>query len=166
MAKVYWLTGLSGAGKTPLAKKLQRKLSKTEPTVLVDGDSVREIFGLDNYNDIKSRVRIAYMYSNLTNLIQLQGVNVVCATISLFHEIHKYNRRIFKNYCEIYVKKDLNKLIDEDKNKIYSKALKNETQVVGINIKPEYPENPKLIVDFNKKKNIDDIVNEIINIKI
>jgi len=166
MAKVYWITGLSGVGKTPLAILLQKKLSETEPTILIDGDVIRDILKFSSLNDKKSRLKIAYIYSDLANLIQSQGVNVVCATISLFHEIHNYNREIFVQYNEIFLKKDLDILIKEDKNKIYSKSLNNETKVVGVNIKAEYPKTPSLVINIDNKIDFNSLIERILDIKI
>ncbi len=166
MAKVYWITGLSGVGKTPLAIKLKESLMKNHPTVLIDGDQVREILKLKLGNDKNSRLEVAYKYSNIIKLIVSQNINVVCATISLFHEIHDYNRKNFKQYCEILIKKDIKKLILEDKKNIYSKSLKDEDYAVGININPEYPKNPSFVFDFNKPVNLNSIVDKIIKFKI
>ncbi len=166
MAQVYWITGLSGVGKTPLAKKLAENLSKMKPTILIDGDQIREIFKLENKNDRDSRLKIAYIYSNLTKLIVSQNINVVCSTISLFYEIHEYNRKNFDQYCEILIKKDINKLILEDKKNIYSNSINNHDYAVGVNIEPEYPKNPTFIFDFNSTNNLDSVVNEILNFRI
>ena len=166
MAKVYWITGLSGVGKTPIANLLKEELSKTEPTILIDGDVIRNILKFDSLNDKKSRLKIAYIYSDLANLFEKQGFNVVCATISLFHEIHNYNRKNFKQYYEIFIKKDLDILIKEDKNKIYSRSINNQTEVVGININAEYPKNPSLLININDNKDFNFFVDKILNIKI
>ncbi len=166
MTKVYWITGLAGVGKTPLAQKLTEKLLTLEPTILLDGDDIRDVLNLEIGNDKSSRLKTAYIYSNLIKLLESQNINIVCSTISLFHEIHKYNRNIFSHYCEILIQKDLDKLIFEDKKSIYSNALKNNDYAVGINIQPEYPENPSLVFNFNKKVNLDKVVDEIINFKI
>ena len=48
MSAVYWITGLSGAGKTTIGKLLYEKLKSEYPnTVLLDGDTLRRVFGDD-----------------------------------------------------------------------------------------------------------------------
>tara|TARA_A100001015_G_C15034098_1_gene734959 strand:+ start:1070 stop:1570 length:501 start_codon:yes stop_codon:yes gene_type:complete len=165
MAKVYWITGLSGVGKTPLAKKLTKSLSKSKPTILIDGDQIRDILKLECENDRNSRLKVAYIYSNLIKLIASQNINVVCSTISLFYEIHEYNRKNFKQYCEILIEKDIEKLISEDKKNIYSNSINAQDYAVGVNIKPEYPKNPSFLFDFNNQVNLDLVVDKILNFK-
>ena len=165
MARVYWITGLSGVGKTPLAKKLTERLSKKNPTILIDGDQIREVLKLKFQNDINSRLKIAYIYSDLTKLLISQNINVVCSTISLFHEIQEYNRKNFAQYCEILIKKDIEKLISENKKNIYSNSVNGDDYAVGVNIEPEYPKNPSFVFDFNSKVNLESVVDEILNFK-
>ena len=90
----------------------------------------------------------------------------MCSTISLFHDIHDYNRKIFNQYYEILITKEIEKLILKDKKNIYSKSLKNEDYAVGINIEPQYPKNPSLVFNFDEIRNLDLVVDEIINLKI
>tara|TARA_Y100000768_G_C23658964_1_gene532191 strand:- start:62 stop:556 length:495 start_codon:yes stop_codon:yes gene_type:complete len=164
MATVYWITGLSGVGKTPLSKELHNKISEKEPVVLIDGDKIREILGNTSATDRESRLKISYVYSNLAKVIVSQNINVICSTISLFHEIHSYNRSTFKEYKEIFIKKNIETLIDEDKNGIYSKSLQNKEFVVGINIEPEYPKDPSIILDFNLSQDLGSIVENILKL--
>lgn len=45
MGQVYWITGLSGAGKTTIGKIFYEKLRrKYANTVFLDGDMLREVF--------------------------------------------------------------------------------------------------------------------------
>lgn len=45
---VYWITGLSGAGKTTVGEIFFEILRKEKKTVLfLDGDTLREVFGND-----------------------------------------------------------------------------------------------------------------------
>ena len=58
MNKVYWITGLSGAGKTTIGKLFYEKLRKEHGnTLFLDGDMLRQVFGDDlGYSDRKSVV--------------------------------------------------------------------------------------------------------------
>ena len=51
---LFWITGLSGSGKTSLAKKIKKDISKKYgPTIIISGDNLRSIFCLNKY-DYKS----------------------------------------------------------------------------------------------------------------
>ena len=61
----FWITGYSGAGKTTIARLILKKISqKYGDTILVNGDDIRSIFNLDNY-DMLSRYKYARSYSKL-----------------------------------------------------------------------------------------------------
>ena len=48
MSAVYWITGLSGAGKTTIGKLFYEELKTEHPnTVFLDGDMLRKVFGDD-----------------------------------------------------------------------------------------------------------------------
>ena len=70
----------------------------------------------------------------------------------MFDEPRKWNRRNIKNYIEIYIKSNLKKIIKLNKKKIYHK--KNVKNIVGIDIKPEFPRKPNIIISnlFDKPK--------------
>ena len=101
---VYWITGLSGAGKTTIGKLFYRWLKSTrEKVILLDGNNLRKIFGKNYGYNLNDRFKLAMNYSKLCKLISDQGVNVVIATISMFHKCHQWNRANIQNYREIYI---------------------------------------------------------------
>lgn len=157
MSRVFWITGLSGSGKTTFSHILLKKLCTfNEKSILIDGDAIREIFNNESDYSREARLKSAYQYSHLANFLVKQNINVVCSTISLFHEIQEYNRANIKNYVEIFLKTEISELIKRDNKKIYSKALSGELKnVVGIDIEPEFPKNPDLILDNVAQANLE-----------
>ncbi|MBQ7738502.1 MAG: adenylyl-sulfate kinase [Desulfovibrionaceae bacterium] len=100
-AHVVWITGLSGAGKTTLAKALLPKLSNA---ILLDGDEMREaLIDVAHGFDAESRKRFGFTYARWARLIALQGYTVVVATISLYHDLHAWNRENLPNYLEVFL---------------------------------------------------------------
>ena len=69
----------------------------------------------------------------------------------MFDKPRKWNKQNIKNYVEIYIKSNLNKIIKLKKKKFIIKNIKN---LVGIDIIPEFPKRPyiKIINSFNKNK--------------
>ena len=142
--RVYWITGLSGTGKSSLAVALQQRIQSQGHTVmLVDGDAVRELL-LDNAGfDRESRLKIARFNARLCRFLSGQGVDVICATMSLFHEVQEWNRQHIEHYTEIFLDAPLEVLEKRDPKGIYKRARLGElSHVVGIHIAPEWPKNP------------------------
>ena len=63
---IIWITGISGAGKTTLAKELIKKIKeKCNNVIGIDGDIIRELFGKDLGYDLESRVSQIKKYKSL-----------------------------------------------------------------------------------------------------
>ena len=109
--RVVWITGLSGAGKSTVAALVHARLKRARPgTVLLDGDAVRQVCGNDLGYDRPHRLENAFRISRLCRLLSSQGMDVVCATMSLFKECHAWNRRNLPRYLEVYLRVPLAEL--------------------------------------------------------
>lgn len=160
---IVWITGLSGAGKTTLASKVYEDLkSRRNNVVFLDGDILREVLGSSGYT-YNERYKQARKIHNLCKMLENQGIDVVCATMSLFHQIQKDNRAFFKEYYEIYIKVDLDRLIERDQKGLYSGALVGRVaNVVGIDVPCEEPLYPDVIIENNILDNLEGKVNKIL----
>ena len=148
---LFWITGLSGSGKTPIAKKITPFIRKKYgPTILISGNEIREIFNLNKY-DRKSRLLYGYSFSKFSKFLTDQGINIIFNLIGMHDSVREKNRSCIKNYIEIYIKTDLKKIIRIGKKKIYKNNIKN---IVGKDIRPEFPKKPDIIVKNNFSKNI------------
>lgn len=164
--KVYWVTGLSGAGKTTIGKLFYEKLkSKELNTVFLDGDTLRQIFGNDLGYSLDARKKSAMRNSRLCKELSEQGINVICATISMFDDCRLWNRENIKKYKEIYIRVPMEILVQRDQKKLYSRAISGEiSNVMGIDIDFEEPKNPDLIIDNTGEYKPEILVEKIYNI--
>ena len=97
---LYWITGLSGSGKTTIAEVLYKHIKlKYTNTIFLDGDILREVLGCkDTSYEKESRKKLAMQYSRLSKLFTDQGINVIFATISMFDEVRVWNRGNISKY--------------------------------------------------------------------
>ena len=152
--KVLWITGLPGSGKTTIAKKIKKPFEKLYgKTLIYSGDDIRKIFALNHYN-YEKRILIAKMYSNFMQNLSNQNINVIIATVALFKKIHNLNRKKILNYCEIFIKVSSKIIIKNNKKKLYNRLNKD---LVGIDIVPEFPKKPDIIIKNDFKTNLDNL---------
>lgn len=137
--RVFWITGLSGAGKTTLGRALQGALPGS---LLLDGDELREALGASGQGfDAESRRRLALSYARLAGLLARQGATVIVATISLFHELHAWNRANLPSYVEIFLDVPESVRRGRDPKGLYAG---NVGHMAGSEVKAELPLAPHL----------------------
>ena len=146
---LFWITGLSGSGKTTIAKRILPFIEKKcGVTVHLDGDNLRDILELYGYS-FKDRLSNSKKFTKIAKLLTDQGVNVIFSLVGLMNKPRNWNRKNIKNYIEIFIKSDVNKIIASNKKKIY----KTKKNLVGVNIKPEFPKKPHITIDNSFKQN-------------
>ena len=112
---LFWITGLSGSGKTQIGKQILPTINKKfGPTLLLHGDDLRKIFVLKGYSR-NHRIEYGKRYIKFINLILNQNINVILTVVGLFDVLRKINKKKFKNYIEIFIKTDLKKIIKFNK---------------------------------------------------
>lgn len=146
---VAWITGLSGAGKSTLAAEVTRRLRQQgHVAVLVDGDVVRNIFGADLGHSPADRLTNAERIARMARFLSQQGCHVVVATMSLFRQLHTWNRANIPSYLEVYIRVPLHELKARDARGLYSRAARGEaSNVVGVDLPFEEPLAPDLTLD-------------------
>ena len=162
---VYWLTGLSGAGKTTLCIKLVEYLRKhNKSVVMLDGDKLREVIGATNAHTRKDRLKLAMQYSRLCQMISKQGVNVAISTISLFHEVHRWNRINIPGYVEIYLKVPIEELRRRDSKQIYERAAHGQIKnVAGLDFAIDEPKMPDIKIEWIPTLTVEASLEQLIN---
>lgn len=156
---VVWVTGLSGAGKTTISRQLAEKLRMNgRNCVLLDGDELRKVVqGNQSGYDRSSRLENAWRYCRLAKVLADQGVTAILATISLFKEIHDWNRSNFPQYIEIFIDVPLTVLRERDHKGLYSGLEKGlVSEVVGLDLEYDRPRLPDFV--FNNQGQLSDTV--------
>ncbi|MFI9229915.1 adenylyl-sulfate kinase [Streptomyces rimosus] len=143
---VIWLTGLSGAGKSTVALELVGRLRESgRSVVLLDGDELRAVLGAANLHDSGARRNLALVYGRMCALLSGQGHTVICATISLRHEVHAWNRDHLPNYVEVFLDVPLQELRRRDPKGIYASSGEWD-RIVGVGIGAEFPKAPHMVI--------------------
>lgn len=143
---LYWITGLSGAGKTTIGNMLYDFLKKKESNVVIlDGDMVRSAFGNDLGYSEEDRLKCALRYSGLSRLLTEQGIDVICCTISMFDEVRNWNRNHIDNYLEIFLDVPIEVLQMRNQKNLYQDIKKGKVaNVVGMDLQLQLPRNPNI----------------------
>jgi len=151
-AFVVWLTGLSGAGKTTLGRRLEAELVDRGRIVeLLDGDVVRthlsKGLGYSRADRDTNIQRIAWVASRIARA----GAIVVVAAISPYEEARENARRLVEQYApflEVYVSASIETCTQRDPKGLYERALKGEiSDFTGVSAPYEEPTTPDLRVD-------------------
>ncbi len=164
-AKVFWFTGLSGSGKSTIAKGLEEALHiKGFYAVVLDGDNVRaginNNLGFSNEDRIENIRRIA----EVAKLFLQNGAIVICCFVSPTQEIRNLARTIIgeDDFKEVFVDTPIEECEKRDIKGLYAKARKGEIKdFTGVNAPFEVPANPEFEVQ-TKNKSVEESVNEVL----
>ena len=149
--RLIWLTGLSGAGKTTLAVRLEHYLfCKGYKVFILDGDNVRN--GLCNdlgfsEDDRKENLR---RVAEVARLMLQAGLIVICAFISPSGEDRLAIKKIVggERFIEVYVNCTVEMCEDRDVKGLYAKARKGIIpNFTGISAPYDSPVSPDVEVN-------------------
>ncbi len=145
---LFWITGLSGAGKTTIGNELYYRLKREHSNlVLLDGDVLKRIVGGQvGYSDSERHER-AWMYARLCKGLTDQGLIVICCTIAMFDDVRQWNRENNKAYVEVFLDVPMEVLIMRDQKGMYSGIKEGViSNVAGVDLNVEYPKNPDITI--------------------
>ncbi|MBV6521926.1 MAG: Sulfate adenylyltransferase [Gemmatimonadaceae bacterium] len=144
-----WFTGLSGSGKTTVARQVHDVLqSRHILSERLDGDVVRQSLcrdlGFSKEDRDKNIERVTFVSKILTR----NGVVVLSCFISPYKKMRDNARHEIGDFLEVYVRTPLEVLVERDVKGMYKKAMAGEIQgFTGVNDPYEEPEHPELILD-------------------
>jgi adenylylsulfate kinase len=101
-------------------------------------------------------------YAKLCKLIADQGVTVVCSTISMFEEVHSWNRKNQPSYFEVYLKVPLPELRKRDPKGIYKRFDSGELKnVAGLDLPVDEPNSPDILFEFEADLKVPTMTDEM-----
>jgi bifunctional enzyme CysN/CysC len=150
-ACVLWLTGLSGAGKSTIANRIEKKLALAgRHTYLLDGDNVRHGLNKDLGFTAQDRVENIRRVAEVSRLMVDAGLIVLVSFISPFRSERRMARALFApgEFFEVFIDTPLAEAERRDTKGLYRKARRGELKnFTGIDSPYEAPENPEIRID-------------------
>jgi len=153
-SKVIWMTGLSGSGKTTIAKGVERHLhSQGILNQLLDGDNIR--VGISNNLTFSSEDRGENIrrISEVSKLFMNCGVVTLNCFVSPTIEIRNIAKEIIgrENFIEVYINASVETCESRDVKGLYKKARRGEIKdFTGISVPFEAPENPEIEINTSE----------------
>ena len=145
---ILWFTGLSGAGKSTIADRLEQKLVAVGcHTMLLDGDNVRHGLNRDLGFTDADRVENIRRVGEVARLMGEAGLVAICAFISPFRADRQMAREIAAPhpFIEIFVDTPLEECMRRDPKGLYAKARAGGIpNFTGIDSPYEPPESPEI----------------------
>lgn len=153
-SKVFWFTGLSGSGKSTIARGLEKKLHDLGYLVqILDGDNIRT--GINNNLGFSDADRT----ENIRRIAEVSKLFIHCGVITLNSFVSPTNaiREAARNiigaadFVEVYVNAPFETCEERDVKGLYKKARAGEIKnFTGLDAPFEAPENPALEIKTNE----------------
>ena len=153
-SKVIWMTGLSGSGKTTIAKEVAKSLHSNKIlNQLLDGDNIR--IGISNNLSFSPCDRM----ENIRRIAEISKLFINCGIVTLncfispTIEMRKIAKNIIgeSNFIEIYINASIETCEARDVKGLYKKARKGEIKdFTGISAPFEAPINPALTINTSE----------------
>jgi len=148
---ILWFTGMSGGGKSTLARAVGARVAAVRAVEVLDGDEVRthlsKGLGFSKEDRDTNIRRIGFV----ARLLARHGVFVITAAISPYAatraEIRRLAERDDVRFVEVYVEASLDALVERDVKGLYKRALAGEIpHFTGVSDPYEPPASPDVVV--------------------
>jgi adenylyl-sulfate kinase len=168
--KVLWFTGLSGSGKTTIAKAVERDLFEKNTFVCVlDGDNLRHGINSDLKFSLEDRAENIRRTAEIAALLAELGYVVLVCLISPLIKERSTARKIIEHkqiqFLEVYISTPLQICEQRDVKGLYKKARQGEIlNFTGIDSPYEIPTEPDINIDttsFNVSESYSFVIQNI-----
>jgi adenylylsulfate kinase len=168
-AVVLWLTGLSGSGKSTIARGLEQRLYQDKIiTKLLDGDNLRTGLNANLGFSEEDRVENIRRVAETAKLFIETGVVTICSFVSPTLQIRNKAKQIIgeDDFLEIYVNASFETCAKRDVKGLYKKALSGQIKnFTGLDAPFKAPEKPFIVLDTTDQsieESIEQLYNSII----
>jgi len=149
---VYWMSGLSGSGKSTIAAIFEKKMIESgRACFMIDGDTVRTGLCAGLGFSPEGRRENLRRIAELAKIMASSGQTVVVCTISPDKQSRDTARSIitpFASFREVYVKADVDLCASRDPKGLYKKAFAGEIpEFTGVSAPYEIPALPEIVLD-------------------
>lgn len=149
-----WMTGLSGAGKTTIAKILVKELQERGLKIeRLDGDVVRQSLTRDLGFSKEDRDKNIERVTFVAKLLSRNGVGVVCSFISPYQATRDMVRSETTNFIEVFIHAPLEVCAERDVKGMYAKAFAGEIEnFTGVSDPYEEPTSPEVVIHTHEEE--------------
>lgn len=162
---IIWLTGLSGSGKSTIARELEKTLfDKNYQVMILDGDIVRDGLNSDLGFSLEDRRENIRRIGEAAKLLMEAGIITICAFISPYNCDRQKIREIVPDgdFIETFIDCPLEECERRDPKGLYKKArsglIKNFT---GIDDPYEMPEDPEILIN-TQELSVEESANKVL----
>lgn len=148
-----WMTGLSGAGKTTIAKIVEAELKNRGLKIeRLDGDVVRQSLTRDLGFSKEDRDKNIERVSFVAKLLSRNGVGVIACFISPYQAVRDLVRAETTNFIEVFIDAPLDVCIQRDVKGMYAKAIAGDIpNFTGVSDPYEPPAKPDIIIHTDQE---------------
>lgn len=151
---VLWFTGLSGSGKSAIARAVEKRLFESgHQTMLLDGDHLRHGLNGDLGFSANDRAENIRRVGEVSRLFFEQGSLTFCTFVSPYAADRDFVRSLIPSdsFAEVFVDCSIETCKRRDPKGLYERALRGEiTDFTGVSAPYERPQNPELLINTDE----------------
>ena len=169
-APTVWFTGLSGAGKTTIARAVAQVLAESGIAhSLLDGDELRATLSADLGFTREDRAEQVRRVGHLARILGDAGVISLVALVSPFRADRDAARALHGpgRFIEVHVATSLDVCAQRDVKGLYARsaarsAAGEDDLLTGVGQEYEAPENPELVLDGSDRVTVDELARQVL----